>query len=302
MKSFDLFVRATRAYSLPMSVMAWLIPFTFGAMNNGNIFHGVLAFFGVIFAHLGANMFDDFIDYKRHLRENNALQKGKCDYLISGEISLKHFFFFTMMFFAISSLIGLYFIYLYKLPIVILMIITGLLCLIYPKSSYFGTGELIIGTIFSPLAFIGVYFVMTQAYSKELLLLSIPFGIIVVALLYTHSFMDYNYDKSDRKRTLCILCGNKKNAHTLLALLLFLAYFTVFVGIALNIIAPIYFITFFSIFNKTRLLNTLKNYIDKEPQTTEEFLSIFNKAQNLTVAFTVLTVLACVIDKFYSVR
>lgn len=298
MKKFDLFVRCTRAYSLPMSVMAWLIPFVFGLAHAGNVFNGILALAGIALAHLGANMFDDFIDYKRHLRENNPLQKGKCDYLINNEISLKTFFILTMLFFGAASAIGVYFIVLFKLPIVVLMIITGLLCLIYPKSSYFGTGELIIGTIFSPLAFIGVYFVMTQSYSKELLLLSIPFGIMVVALLYAHSFMDYNYDKSDKKKTLCILCGSKSNAYILLALLTFLAYFTVFLGVVFKILAPVYCITFLSIFNKTALLNTLKKYIDKEPQTTQEFLSVFNKAQNLTVAFTILTVLSCLVDKF----
>lgn len=288
----SLFIRATRAYSLPMSFMAWLIPFTFGLTNHGNIYHGILALFGIAFAHLGANMFDDYIDFRRHLKTKNPLQKGKCDYLINNEISLRMFLIYIALIFTAATAVGIYFIYLYKIPIVILMFITGLLCLIYPKSSYFGTGELIIGTIFSPLAFTGVYYVMCQGLSKELLLLSIPFGVMVVGLLYTHSFMDYNYDKTDGKKTLCILCGNKNNAYTLLALMFFLAYFTIFVGTALKILPPIYCITFLSIFSAKSLLDTLKIYINKEPQNTEEFMGVFNKAQLLTVSFTILIVLS----------
>lgn len=296
MLNLDLFIKCTRAYSLPMSLMAWLIPFIFGLTHGGNIFYGVLALFGIVFVHLGSNMFDDFIDYKRHKRENNPLQKGKCSLLLNNEITVKNFFLLTMAFFAAAVFIGAFFVYLYKLPIIILMVITGLLCLIYPKSSYFGTGEIIIGVIFSPLAFTGVYYVMTQTYSNELFLLSVPFAIMVVTLLYTHSFLDFNYDLTDKKKTLCVLCDNKENAYKLLTFLIFLAYFIIFAGMELNILPLSYFLTFVSVFMALKLFKTLQDYVDKEPQDEAEFLCVFNKAQNLTVVFTLLTIMSCLVN------
>lgn len=294
--NLDLFIKCTRAYSLPMSLMAWLIPFIFGLTHGGNIFYGLLALFGIVFVHLGSNMFDDFIDYKRHKRENNPLQKGKCSLLLNNEITVKNFFLLTMAFFAAAVLIGAFFVYLFKLPIIILMVITGLLCLIYPKSSYFGTGEIIIGVIFSPLAFTGVYYVMTQTYSNELFLLSVPFAIMVVTLLYTHSFLDFNYDLTDKKKTLCVLCDNKENAYKLLTFLIFLAYFIIFAGMELNILPLSYFLTFVSVFMALKLFKTLQDYVDKEPQDEEEFLCVFNKAQNLTIVFTLLTIMSCLVN------
>ena len=58
-----------RAYALPMSIMAWVIPFVFGYTNNGNVFYGLLALVGIVCIHLATNLFDDIIDYKKFLRD-----------------------------------------------------------------------------------------------------------------------------------------------------------------------------------------------------------------------------------------
>lgn len=296
MKKFDLFIRCTRAYSLPMSFMAWLIPFVYGVCRGGDILYGFLALVGITCVHLGANMFDDFIDYQRHKKLKNELQKGKCSYFINNEISEKNFLFSMGGFFLTGLVIGAFFVFLFKTPIVIIMLITGLLCLIYPNSGYFGSGELIIGTIFSPLTFAGVYYVMVQMFSKELLMLSVPFAIIVVTLLYTHSFMDFNYDKADEKKTLCILCGDKERAYKFMVFMIFMAYFATFVGLELKILAPAYSLTFLSLFPALSLGKTLQIYIDREPENEKEFLAVFNKAQMLTVVHTFLTIAAILLS------
>ncbi len=295
-KICELFIRCTRAYSLPMSIMAWFIPFVYAALHKGNIFLGVLAFAGIISLHLAANMFDDFIDYQRHKKVQNQLQKGKCLYFTEKQISEKNFVIFMSVLFLFALLIGCYFIYLFKVPIILIMLITAILCLLYPYSSYYGSGEIIIGTIFSPLVFTGVYYVMLQMFSKELLTLSIPFGIMVVSLLYTHSFLDFNYDKYDSKKTICILCGNKEQAYKFMIFMLFMAYFATFAGLELRILSPAYSLTFLSLFPALSLCKTLQSYIDKEPQDEKEFLCVFNKAQKLTVVYTTLAVIATLIN------
>ena len=47
-----------------MSIMSWLIVFTYGILNSGNIFNGILALIGMIFVHLATNVLDDFFDYQ----------------------------------------------------------------------------------------------------------------------------------------------------------------------------------------------------------------------------------------------
>ena len=70
-----------------MSIMAWLIPFSYGLHNHGNIWYGLIAFVGIICVHLGANLFDDIIDYKNALiKQKNKfslnLKKGKCKFFL----------------------------------------------------------------------------------------------------------------------------------------------------------------------------------------------------------------------------
>ena len=48
MKKFLYWFECLRAYALPMSIMAWVIPFVFGYTNNGNVFYGLLALVGIV--------------------------------------------------------------------------------------------------------------------------------------------------------------------------------------------------------------------------------------------------------------
>ena len=83
MKNFLFWLDCTRAYSLPMSITAWMIPFALAYFDGGNVVHGLIALAGIICAHLGANLFDDVIDYKNYLKSRKEkhdlnLKKGKC--------------------------------------------------------------------------------------------------------------------------------------------------------------------------------------------------------------------------------
>ena len=56
---------AVRAYSLPVSIMSWLVPFIFACFKNGDIKYGILSLIGIITLHMATNLFDDAIDYTR---------------------------------------------------------------------------------------------------------------------------------------------------------------------------------------------------------------------------------------------
>lgn len=297
MNKISFFLQFTRAYSLPMSFMAWLIPFSFGLLNGGNFVYGLLALIGIVFAHLGANLFDDIIDYRAFLKkreQNSALNilKGKCKFFIEEKINIKQALLISCCLFLIAFCIGAFFVYVYKLPILIIMIVTGILCLLYPKSGYLGLSEIIIGIIFSPLVFTGVYYVMTGTFSQKLLLMSVSFAIVTVALLYTDFFLDYNSDKQAGKKTLVVLCGGKSNAYHLYIFLLFLIYANIFFGIHSHIFSTAYFLIFLSIVPALGTIENLQHYIDKEIKEEKEFLKIMNGVQKFIAAFSLLCVIS----------
>ncbi|UKI40884.1 MAG: hypothetical protein L6V95_12345 [Candidatus Melainabacteria bacterium] len=72
---FLFWFKASRGYSLPMSVISWLIIFVYALkFSNGNIIYGILALIGIAFAHLGTNLFDDYIDFKDNVPKQNTNQ------------------------------------------------------------------------------------------------------------------------------------------------------------------------------------------------------------------------------------
>ena len=297
MKQLLIFLECTRAYALPMSVTAWAVAFACGVSNNGNILYGVAALFGIICAHLGANLFDDIIDYKKYLNSQKEekklnLKKGKCKYFLSGEITFKQAFKICFLLFGFAALTGLFFAGIYKLPILIIMGITGFLCLLYPRSGYFGLSEIIIGTIFSPLLFTGVYYVMTGMLSAKLLLLSVSFALVTICLLYTDFYLDYNTDKTAGKKTIPVLCGNKQNAYYFYIFIIFLIYANLFIGIHGHIFSLKYAIVFLSVFPAFSTIGKLQKYIDKEIKDEKEFLCVMNNVQKFAAVFAVLSIIS----------
>src|SRR5574344_154361 len=297
MKKLVFWLNCTRAYALPMSIMAWAIPFSFGIAQKGNIFYGITALLGIICAHLGANLFDDVIDYKNYLKnkkndETINLKKVKCKYFIKGNINLKKALGVCGLLFFVAMAIGLFFVSIYKLPILILMAITGVLCLIYPKSGYFGLSEIIIGTVYSPLLFTGVYYVMTGSISHSLLWLSLSFALVTVCLLYTDFYLDYSTDKIEGKKTIPVLIGCKHNAYYFYIFLIFTIFANIFICIHSNIFPIKYALIFLSIFPALGTIKSLQKYIDKEIKDEKDFLSAMNNVQKFIAIFTILCIVS----------
>lgn len=301
MKKLVFFLQCTRAYSLPMSIMAWLIPFSFACFNSDcgkiNVMYGLLALVGIVCAHLGANLLDDIIDYKSYLKEkkNNKslnLKKGKCKFFIEKKLSVKKALFVSGILFLAAVLIGLFFVSIYKLPVLILMAIAGVLCLLYPKSGYLGLSEVIIGLIFSPLLFLGVYYVMTGSISHRLEWMSVSFALVTITLLYTDFFLDYNIDKASGKKTLPVISGSKQNAYFFYIFIVFLIYANIFVGIHAHILPMRYMIIFISLYYALKTAGNLQYYLDKEIKDEKDFLKIMNDVQKFIAVFAFLSVIS----------
>lgn len=312
---FSLWLNASRAYSVPMSIMSWLVAFCWCAKSGGNIFYGLLAMIGIITAHLGVNLFDDYIDFKDELKKQQKdcsyqinLQKGKCKYLISEQITLKQTLSVVIIYFSISILIGLLLTLLCGANVALIALISAILCLLYPKLSYYGLSEITVGIIFSPLLFIGTSIVMMGSISLKLLAFSVSTGLLTIVLLHVHSLMDYEYDLNFGKKTLCTILKNKQNTILALVIMIVTAYVNIINGIMLNLFHPIVLITFLTIPTAIILIKQLNQHLNSTQTTpvktfwmgpvenwesiknTKEaaFLLKFITARNLMMLFSLL--------------
>lgn len=287
---FLFWFKASRGYSLPMSIMSFLIIFVYALkFNNGNIFYGMLALIGIAFAHLGTNLFDDYVDFK----DNVPKQKYKSTYIDNKETDLKTIFKMVCFYFFVPTLIGIFFTIKFGYIIPIMAIFVGVLCLIYPKINHIGLGEIVVGTIFGPVLFYCVNYVMTnQLYNFKILPLSFCVFIFTVLVLDVHAYMDYDTDIQAKKRTLCTLLKSKKNAYLAICVLICVGYLLTLFLIANKIISCWGFLTFLTIPQAYKLLKSIKTY---NPQNKNEFIINFIMARNLTIAYEILLILGIVI-------
>ena len=78
LKKIIFWLENSRWYALPMTVLTWLTAFLYGIKQDGNVLYGIIALIGLIFAHLGANLFDDYYE-KEVLSDDPA--KLECLYV-----------------------------------------------------------------------------------------------------------------------------------------------------------------------------------------------------------------------------
>ena len=218
----------SRLFSVPMTIMSWLVIFVYSVLHDGNIANGTLALFGILFAHLATNLFDDYVDYI-NLSKNEAFKnnksKSKCRYLLSGEATLSELLKVVIIYCLIAFIIGVYLTFKSGFGVVLLSVIGGLITLTYAKLSSNGFSEFAVGTAFGPLLFEGVYYVMCGGFSLEVLIISLAIVPFTVGLVYMNNLMDYETDIKSDKKSLCCRIGNIKLAVKGLLFIHFIGYF-----------------------------------------------------------------------------
>lgn len=322
-KNYNNFKILTRAYSVPISFVSWLVPFVFGVFSNGNILFGLIALIGIIILHLATNLFDDICDYiteKRAvdmgIKSDFNFQDGKCILIRSGIVTLNKAVFIDFVLFLVAFLIGLFFIFNVSYNLLWILIAAGFICLVYPFLGCLGLGEVLVAIIFSPLIYSGVYFVMCADYSFDILIFSISTGLLAVAVLHNHMLLDYKFDVSNRKITLCTLCKSEKNSLILLKVLLLSAYINIIFWVLVQKLSLIYLIpliTFPAAYTLIKVMDShikspdnvvkysifmgSKKTIDNIPDAQRNFLMKFFLVQNVLYLFSVCLCLAVIIDK-----
>jgi len=88
---------------------------------------------------------------------------------------------------------------------------------------------------------LGVGYAAGGAVSKELFLLSLPVGLLVMNIVYVHSILDFIPDKEVGKHTLAVLLGNQKAMLVLLFFVIFVPFLSILIGIIFKICGIKYF-------------------------------------------------------------
>ena len=268
----------SRYFSLPMTIFSWLIVFVYSITDSGNIWYGLVALLGISIVHLGANLLDDFFDYRYLMQQlnfdkkaylNNS-QKTKCRYLISGLISEKQILCLISGFFLIGFLCGLYLYFKNGIGVLYFALAGGIIAVIYPLASRICLSEVMIALAYGPLLFGGIYYAMTGAYSNDVFILSVPSMIITVVLLYIHTVMDYEFDLNEGHNTIANRFDSQLDSLIVLKILLISAYISVVLLCIFDIADWHVFLTFITIPLAADLYKSLEMFANNPEETPDK--------------------------------
>ncbi len=229
MTSFASWMAQIRANFLVLAVflvgIGLAVTWNFLPTVNGdfNFLHAALIMAGVVLTHISVNLFNEYSDYKTGIDFNTQRSpfSGGSGMIVSGKTSLRSVLIVAILSLAVAFGIGLYFSIVAHWSILVIAVVGGLTIVLYtPVLARFMLGELFSGLMLGTMVVIGTYIAMTaspemglgQILTAELVLISIPPGILTSLLLLINEFPDAEADRRGGRKHLVIRFGRQKAA------------------------------------------------------------------------------------------
>jgi 1,4-dihydroxy-2-naphthoate octaprenyltransferase len=201
----------------------------------------LLVMLGLILNHMALNMTDDYYDF-RHLVDVFATD-GKNPYtggsglLSSGVIQPQRMRQVFVTFYFVAIGIGV-FLGVMRGPFILVLLALGFFCAYFYTAppirfGYRGFGELAQLLCFGPGIGMGAYFVQAQRISWEAFWGTLPFGIMLFAMITINEIPDYFEDRRGGKLNLVARFGRKTGVWLFIASVLS-AYAAILVGVILG--------------------------------------------------------------------
>ncbi len=267
---FSNFIELTRAYALPVTFASLIVIWAFSRYYiDFTYINFVLLVFALCCVHLGANLFDDYIDVKKKLKNTNSINEIsferftlKADLILKEVFSMKEVEIIISSLFFFPILIGLYFAITVTPYVLVFAFLGAILALFYPISPKYCLGEIVIGLIYGPLMINGGYLAMTGEMNFSVFYVSIAVFFAVIVLLHTDNIMDWEFDIKEGKKTLCILSGSKIKAINVLKIIIATAYLIIVGGVLGGFLNPNSLYVFLTLPIATKLTESLIDYIN----------------------------------------
>lgn len=266
--------------SLVPAVLATVLAVGFPGFN---IWLALMAIVGVGSAHLAMNLADDFFDYRvdmlgdrdRVIRKGFRAMTVKYPYLTDGSETPKTLAIAIAAFTAFACALGAV-IFLVRTVqngfiaysgtwwIVAIVALTAFMGVFYSappfKLAYHGLGEPVIGFIFGPLLMAGVFYSAAGCMEWSIFWISVPVGLLVLNILFTHSFIERPADAESNKMTFARLLRTDKANLAAAYIINFLPYLIVVAAVCVKSLHPAYLAVLAAVPRSVWLCRSLKDF------------------------------------------
>lgn len=203
----DLIV-ATRPWSFPASAMPVLVTlgYMFWSVGEINWAAGLFTILNVVVFHAAGNTWSDYKDYKCGVDREDTV--GGLS-IVSGQFEAQQIKRFSMALFAVAVAAGLVLVGLTGIEALYFGLAGALLTLFYPWLKYHALGDMDIFLAYSVVPMLGTSFVATGQVQPDVLVLSVPVGLITVGILHSNNIRDIEQDKRAGIKTFAMCVGGK---------------------------------------------------------------------------------------------
>jgi len=180
---------------------------------NAQLF--ILATLAIIFIHAGANLANDYYDYKSRndlLNKNLTPFSGGSCFIPNGLLPPQVVIIEALIALALGALLGLWIAYLTKSSIILTIGIIGISGAFFYtappfKLGYRGLGEVIIALLFGLFPVYAAYYLQTRVLDYKPLMPALIVSILIFEIILINEFPDLPADKAVNKKTLPVLLG-----------------------------------------------------------------------------------------------
>lgn len=210
---FKEWVLATRPWSFPASLMpvivggAYVYWISCSASSEGmnvNWMNFLLSVLAIVLLQASGNLWSDLNDYRCGV---DTSENYSVKILTSGEFSVKEVLCLSAGLFVTAVAVGGILLMLSG-PLTLLFGAAGLLLLVfYPKLKYHAFGDADIFVAYAMLPLLGTSYVMTGSIVWPIVWLTLPVGLITVAILHVNNTRDIESDRRAGISTLAMTVG-----------------------------------------------------------------------------------------------
>jgi 1,4-dihydroxy-2-naphthoate octaprenyltransferase len=240
-------LKAMRVPFLSASVILVLVggAVSFYSTGTFDVFYFALTLLGIATIHIGANMVNDYFDYKSgtdNINKELTPFSGGSRAIQEGAVSPETMYKGSILFFGIGAVIGLYLAYARGWPVLALGLFGVITSYLYTQNRVNlagrGVGEIVLGLDFGPLTTIGTYFVLTMSYDigdyVAPVVAGIVMGLLISSILWINQFPDCEADRKSNKKNWVVRIGKEK-ASKVYGALMMSTYIIVAVAAVLDI-------------------------------------------------------------------
>lgn len=207
------FLRVSRPPTLMATVVPLLVGGALGVKSPHFTWWAWVDIFVIALSmQIGANMLNEYFDYKRGLDDAQSLGIGGI--IVTGEVQAQTVWSAALIIYGISLVLGLILV-VFRGPILLALGLIGIIAgFLYTGTSHpissTPFGEVLVTIIMGPIEVLSTQFAAGGIMTREGALVSIPIGLSVATILLANNLRDYIKDRNHGRRTLPIVIGKKR--------------------------------------------------------------------------------------------